>query len=191
MWWVWESQGRGSSAWLEVSFVSRRSLLSSHGCWEQAHSLKQLLTFLRLQFHPESLARTHWGPTEERISYTKVTPHTEQRASSDRQGDSPHMAPKHSNHILQSLVPVLCTAIVLLDPEFHPLLWIPFHWPISDSRSSIRNQRCRSATIISEYWKIRTLKTNSWLTQALSLCQKYWQSQDLTGGSVTVLDAFL
>lgn len=114
------------------------------------------------------LARTRWGMHQLHKGDTKVTPHTERTARSDRHCNSPHMDPKLSNHILQSLMPVLCTAIVGLDLEFPPLLWIPFHWPISDSRSSIRNQCCRNAAIISEYWKIRTLKTNSWLTQALS-----------------------
>lgn len=130
-------------------------------------------------------------PTGECISCTKVTPCTEQTARRDRQCNSPHMALKHSNYILQSLMLVLCTAIVVLELEFFPLLWIPFHRLISNSRSSIRNQCCRNVTIISDYWKIRTLKINSWLTQALSLYQKYWQSQDFTRGSVTVLDAFL
>lgn len=130
---MWESQGRGSSAWLEVSFVSRRSLLSSHGCCEQAHSLKQLLTFLRLQFHPDSLAR----PTEECISCTKVTPCTKQTARSDRQCNSPHLALKHSKYILQSLM--LCTVYSDFGPRIFPT---PLNsLPLNDIRFKIQHQK--------------------------------------------------
>lgn len=155
---MWQSQKSGSSAQLEFSFFQYKF------CPKRLPSVCPLL-----ETSPISEASvSHWQPGKTHwwvhhlhkgVIMHRGVVRQKQTDKSDRQCSSLHTALG---------VTTLCKPDTIALHYFRvfwtnsfSILWMPFHWAISDSRSSIGNQYCRNSAIISEYQDNKNLKNLS------------------------------